>query len=317
MHPNPIHALMNTTPLSSKKMLYLIFSILSAIILFIYSLTSFSHELQKAGGGYLKKSLEHLTKFRLSAYALGVVATGIIQSSSAVIAIVIALVDAGTLRLLPGLATILGANLGTTVTAWLVSFKLTGIGPFFIVLGATLSLALRRFSVIGKSIFYFGFIFFTLDLISHSMGPLKAHPMLADYLSGQTNVYLAVVAGAIVTAVIQSSSVTTGLAIILLSQNLLTIPAAIGIVLGANIGTTLTGLIVSIGLSKPAQKAALAGLFFNLTGVILIAFFIKPFIYFMTTEFGHNVVPWSQVFFNLILAVLFLPWLKQIEKLLL
>jgi len=298
-------------------MLYLIFSILSAIILFIYSLTSFSHELQKAGGGYLKKSLERLTKFRISAYVLGVAATGIIQSSSAVIAIVIGLVDAGTLRFLPGIATILGANLGTTVTAWLVSFKLTSIGPFFIVLGGTLSLALRRFSVIGKSVFYFGFIFFTLDLISHSMGPLKTHPMLADYLSSQTNVYLAVVAGAIVTAIIQSSSVTTGLAIILLSQNLLAIPVAIGIVLGANIGTTFTGLVVSIGLSKPAQKVALANLFFNVTGVVLIAFFIKPFIHFMTTEFGHNVVPWSQVFFNLILAFLFLPWLKQIERLLL
>jgi len=143
--------------------LRILFASISAIVLFLYGLEGFSREIQTVGGEALRKWLGHLTKSRWRAVVLGAVATAIIQSSSAVTSLTVALVDAGTITLRSSMGVLLGANIGTTSTAWLVSLKLTGIGPFFIVLGFVLSAILTRFEVLGKAAFYFEFIFFSLD----------------------------------------------------------------------------------------------------------------------------------------------------------
>src|SRR5205809_5358244 len=135
----------------------ILLAVASAIVLFLYGLEGFSQEIQRLGGATLSKWLGRLTESRWRGLLLGAVATAIVQSSSAITSLTVALVDAGTMSFGSSLGVLLGANIGTTSTAWLVSLKLTSIGPFFIVLGTALS-APTRFKILGKAAFYFGFI---------------------------------------------------------------------------------------------------------------------------------------------------------------
>ena len=144
--------------------LQVLFSAASAVILFLFSLQSFSYELQTAGGDTLRTWLGRVTANRWRALLAGTGATALLQSSSAVTALADTLVDAGVISFKSSLGVLLGANIGTTTTAWLVSFKLTNIGPYFIVAGALVSLIPTRYKYLGKAIFYFGVVFFALNL---------------------------------------------------------------------------------------------------------------------------------------------------------
>jgi Na/Pi-cotransporter len=217
--------------------LRILFAAISAIVLFLYGLEAFSREIQAVGRGTLRRSLGRLTDSRWRGVVLGIVATAIIQSSSAITSLTVALVDAGVITLRSSLGVLLGANIGTTSTAWLVSLKLTGIGPFFIVLGTVLSAIPIRLKMLGKAAFYFGFIFFSLDLVSLTLKPLAQSPLFAEILSRSSTPLTGVLAGMVLTAIVQSSSITTGLCILLVQQTILPATAAIFIVIGANIGT--------------------------------------------------------------------------------
>jgi phosphate:Na+ symporter len=199
---------------------------------------------------------------------LGAVATAIVQSSSAVTSLIVTLVDAGTMSFGSSLAVLLGANVGTTSTAWLVSLKLTSIGPFFIVVGALVSAFPSRFKILGKVAFYFGFIFFSLEMVSFTLKPLAQSPLFTELLGLSSTPIKGVLAGLFITAIIQSSSITTGLCILLVQQNLMPVAAAIPVVIGANIGTTATALVASIKMQKTARRVALANLCFNTFGVL-------------------------------------------------
>ena len=221
---------------------------ISAILLFLYGLEGFSQEIQRVGGGTLNKWLVKLTESRWRGVLLGAVATAIVQSSSAVTSLTVALVDAGSMSFRSSLGVLLGANVGTTSTAWLVSLKLTSIGPFFIVLGALLSALPTRFKMLGKVAFYFGFIFFSLDLVSFTLKPLAQNPIFTEVLIRSSTPLAGVATGVFITAIVQSSSITTGLCILLVQQNLMPVTTAIPIVIGANIGTTSTAWLVSLKL---------------------------------------------------------------------
>jgi phosphate:Na+ symporter len=200
---------------------------------------------------------------------IGAIFTAVIQSSSATSVITIGLVNAGVLSFKNSVGIIFGANIGTTVTAQLVAFKLTAFAPLFIVVGFALSLVRTRASIFGKSIFYFGFVFFSLNLISSSLQPLHNEPTLLEYLLRPQNPLLAVLAGCVFTALVQSSSVTTGLAIIFTQQGLLGLENAVPIIVGANIGTTATALIAMFNMDLAAKKTALSHFLFNVGGVLL------------------------------------------------
>ena len=285
-------------------------SIVSAIVLFLYGLSAFSQEIQAVGGETLKKWLGRLTESRWMALVLGGLATAIVQSSSAVTALTVALVDAGTISFRSSLGVLLGANIGTTSTAWLVSLKLTSIGPFFIVFGTVLSALPTRFKILGKAAFYFGFIFFSLDVVSFTLKPLAQNAVFAEVLSRSTTPLMGVLAGTLVTAIVQSSSITTGLCILLVQQSLLPTTAAIPIVIGANIGTTATALVASIKMQRTARRVAVANLCFNAFGVALFMPFLGWFAV-RVLEFAGDpgmAVAWAQLIFNVVmsLAVLFM-----------
>ena len=293
----------------------------SAIVLFLFGLEGFSQELQRLGGATLSKWLETLTKSSWRAVLLGAVATAVVQSSSAVTSLTVALVDAGSISFRSSLGVLLGANVGTTSTAWLVSLKLTSIGPFFIVLGALLSALPIRLKMLGKVAFYFGFIFFSLDVVSYTLKPLAENPVFTELLSRSSSPLAGVIAGLLITAIVQSSSITTGLCILLVQQNLMPVTAAIPIVIGANIGTTTTALVASIKMQKTARRVALANLCFNIFGVLLFLPFLGTFALRIVQLAGDPgmAVAWAQLIFNLVMvfAVLVLLRLfrRQVESL--
>jgi len=292
--------------------LRVLLSIVSAIVLFLYGLEAFSHEIQTVGGETLSKWLSRLTQRRWRAVLLGAVATAIVQSSSAITALTVALVDAGTMSFQSSLGVLLGANVGTTSTAWLVSLKLTSIGPIFIVLGALVSALPIRFRTFGKAAFYFGFIFFSLDVVSFALKPLSQSPVFAEILSRSSSPVMGVLAGMLITAIVQSSSITTGLCILLVQQNIMAATAAIPIVIGANIGTTATALVASIKMQKIARRVAVANVCFNTFGVLLFAPFLGQF-GLKVVEFAGEpgmAVAWAQLLFNVVMTLAVLVLLR-------
>ena len=296
--------------------LRILLAAVSAIVLFLYGLEAFSREIQAVGGETLAKWLNRLTESRWRAVLLGTVATAIVQSSSAVSSLVVAFVDAGTMTFRSSLGVLLGANIGTTSTAWLVSLKLTGIGPFFIIFGTVLGALPTRFKMLGKAAFYFGFIFFSLDVVSATLKPLAQNPVFAEILGRSSTPLMGVLAGAVITALVQSSSITTGVCILLVQQDILAGYAAIPIVIGANIGTTATALVASIKMQKTARRVAVANLCFNTFGVLLFLPFLGWFSVEVVKFAGEPsmAVAWGQVIFNVVMSIAVLIMLRIFQR---
>jgi phosphate:Na+ symporter len=283
--------------------------VLSALLLFLYGLEHFSKELQTIGSDRLPRWLGMATRHRFNGFMLGAAVTAVVQSSSAVSALVVALVNGGTLSFAASLAVLLGAKVGTTSTAWLVSHELTHIGPYLIVLGAALTVLPFAIRVAGRAIFYFGFIFFALDLVSESLEPLKQAPWVLSWLAQADVPWMGVLIGIVVTVVLQSSSVVSGLAIVLVQQGVLSPLGAVAVVVGATLGTTATSLIASIPMDRFARRAALMNLLFNAVGVLLVMPFITPFGEWALALGGSagQGVAVANLAFNLAVALLFLP----------
>lgn len=242
---------------------------LTATILFIFGLESFSKEIERLSGEHFRKSLANVTKFPIVGVGIGALVTMVIQSSSATSVITISLVNAGVLSFKNSVGIIFGSNVGTTITAQLVAFKLTSFAPFLIIIGFFLSILRSKYSIFGKTVFYFGFVFFSLNLIAASLEPLQANEALIKILTSPQNPVYAIAFGCIFTALVQSSSVTTGLAIVFTQQGLVSLENAVPLIMGANIGTTATAFIAVFNMDIAAKKAALSHFLFNIGGVIL------------------------------------------------
>lgn len=295
----------------------IILSIFSAIILFLHGLSSFNKELKEVFGEKLQGFVSKITANRFSAFLVGAVFTVFIQSSTAVSTLTVSFVNAGIITFVDSLAVMIGASVGTTATAWLVSLKLTGLGPIFIVLGSIIGFLPTKFKVFGRGIFYFGFIFFSLDLISQAIGPLKTDQDILDLLLYAKTPILGVVIGAFLTIILQSSTVVTGLAIIFVQQGILPAVDSIPIVLGANIGTTTTAIVASFKMSIFAKKAALANLVMTTIGVALLFPFIDVFSAWVLNHASEPslAVAIAHLTFNLINAIIFMIFLKPFARL--
>lgn len=290
---------------------------IAAVTLFLYGLQSFSREIQTLSDGPLRRTLALATKNRFTAALTGMVATAVLQSSSAVSSLAVALSDAGLLGLRAVLGVLIGSNVGTASTAFLVSFKIHGLGAYFIVLGSILSLLPLRARVIGKTLFYFGFILFALDLIGGAMEPFYQEPHVLEWLRWAERPYVGILLGVLFTALFQSSSVVTGMAVILADAGALQLTGAVAVVLGANIGTTSTALIASLAMKPLARAAAQANMIFNTIGVLLAYPFIRQLTE-LSWDLGESstglAVAFSHLTFNLgmaAFALLTMPWLKN------
>lgn len=286
--------------------------IIAAITLFIYGLQSFSKEIESFGREKLSRWIDKFTRLPLGGFFLGAIITAVIQSSTLVSSLTVSLVNSGVITFRNSLLIVLGTNIGNTSTAWIASFQSSFIGPFFLVLGTLISMIPAKISVAGKPVFYFGFIFFSLAFISQAMEPIKSDPILIEILSKAQHPLMGILYGIVITVIIQSSSVVVGLVIVLISQGVLTLETAIPIVVGANIGTTSTALLVSLSLQPMSKLVAISASTFNLLGVI-ITYPLFGLLASMAKKFTDN--PSMQVataftISNMYVSVFFLIFLK-------
>lgn len=253
--------------------------VLAAVLLFLHGLGAFSDELTRVGGDRLRVWLQRLTRQDWMAAATGAVATALIQSSSAVTSMAVTLADRRAIAARATLGVMIGANVGTTLTAWLVALKVEGLGPLFVSVGGLWSLlGPQRWRAHGKALFYFGLIFLALDLIAQALAPLARNPAVLQ-ASGQLDTpLLALAFGLLLTAAAQSSSVVSGLAVLAVGQGLVSPLAAVWVVAGANVGTSSTALFASAALGALARRLAVCNAAFNVLGVALFATLLQPLV---------------------------------------
>lgn len=313
-----------------------IFQLIGGLGLFLLGMHLMSEGLQKSSGDSLKKILEKLTTNRLIGTGVGAVVTAIIQSSSATTVMVVGFVNAGLMTLTQALSVILGANIGTTITGQIISFKISGIALPCIGIGAVLYIFFRKpaLQYLGQIVMGFGLLFLGMDTMTEAFKPLaKSEEFKSIFVYFSHNPVVAVLAGAVTTLVVQSSSATMGITIALATAGIIDFPAAAALVLGENIGTTITANLAALNASRPAKQAAFGHFLFNLIGVSYMLIFLVPFMNFINfitpgdvaetikqgTEtiypnIGRHIAN-LHTMFNIINTLIFLPFLPLLAKL--
>ncbi len=249
------------------------------LAIFLYGMELLTNALKASTGRRLKTLLARMTTNRFKGVVAGALVTAIIQSSSVTTVLVVGFVSAGLMHLQQSIPIIMGASIGTTITAQIIAFKITHFALLIIALGFGLQF-LGRNEVIqrtGTMIFGFGMIFFGMSLMGDATSPLRDYPPFIRFLQEMEHPLYGILASAAFTAVVQSSSATTGVIIVLASQGLITLDQGIALVFGANIGTCVTALLAAIGKSREALRTALVHILFNTLGVIVWFWFIPEF----------------------------------------
>jgi phosphate:Na+ symporter len=241
------------------------------LALFLHGMTMMSNAMRAMAGCKLKTIMARLAGNRLSALLTGVVITTVVQSSSVTSVIAIGFVSAGILSLAQALAVIMGAAVGSTVTAQIIAFDVSNLAFLLVAAGFGLSMwKTRRLAALsGTVIMGLGILFIGLSMMSGFMAPLRAHQPFLDLMASMSNPLLGILIGAVFTAVVQSSSATLGVIIALASQGLIPLEAGIALVFGANVGTTITGLLATIGQPRTALQAAVGLFVFKLLLVLV------------------------------------------------
>ncbi len=315
--------------------LFDVLTLLGGLALFLFGMNVMGDGLEKAAGNQLKTILEKLTSSPIRGFFLGLAVTAVIQSSSATTVMVVGFVSSGVMTLYQAVGIIMGANVGTTVTAWILSLndidgggflmdllKPTSFSPILAVIGIALLMFAKsgRKKDVGSILVGFATLMFGMTTMSDAVAGLKDVPEFANILLMFSNPILGVLAGAVLTAIIQSSSASVGILQALSSTGAVTFGAAIPIILGQNIGTTVTALLSSAGAPKNARRAALIHLYFNVIGtvVFLILFYVAralipmPFLEGPASELGISIV---HTLFNVVCTAAMLPFSKMLVKL--
>lgn len=265
----------------------IVFGLLGGLAVFIYGMNLMSESLQKAAGEKMKSILALLTKNRIMGVIAGALVTAVLQSSSATTVMAIGFVSAGLMSLPQAISIIFGANIGTTMTAQIIAFKITDYIYAFIFVGFILTFVCKseRIKSIGQTIFAFGLLFLGIETMGDVMKPLASSPVFTDLIGKVSGIpVLGLLLGTAMTLVVQSSSATIAVLQNFAAQpgvdgvtSILGLVGAIPILLGDNIGTTITALLASLGQSRDAKRTAIAHTIFNLSGSLVFIWFIKPY----------------------------------------
>lgn len=298
--------------------------IVTGLALFLYGMNVMGDGLQKSAGDKMKSIIEALTRNRIMAVFIGMVVTAIIQSSSATTVMVVGLVNAGIMNLTQSVGIIMGADIGTTITAQLVSINLTALAPFSIALGVVINLSTKNSNIkkYSEILIGFGILFLGMDIMKSACKPLRTYEpftsLLTRFGSGTLlDTFLAIGTGFLVTGVIQSSSATTGIMIALAAAGLLNIESAFPVLLGANIGTCITALLSSIGTKRVAKRAALIHLTIKLIGTLLFALLLSDITVDLVQRMSDDParqIAWAHTLFNVINTMILLPFAPLIVK---
>ena len=302
------------------NLIQLLFSLIGGLGLFIFGIKLMGDGLQKAAGQKMKDILSKLTSNRFVGLGLGTLVTSIIQSSSATTVMVVGFVNAGLMTLVQAIPIIFGANIGTTITAQLIAFKLTDYALPITGIGAAMYLfgQKKRTRQIGEAILGFGVLFLGLGIISSAVKPLGQSEIIKHaFIRLSYNPFLGILVGAIATAIVQSSSVTTGIVLALASTGLLSLGGAIPIIIGTNIGTCITAILASIGTNLSAKRAAVSHILFNVLGTIIALFLLPAYMFLVlrsSSELMRQIANFHTIF-NIVNAALFIGFVPLFAKL--
>ena len=240
--------------------------------LFLFGMELMSDSIEKVAGARLRRILEIFTTNRFMGMIVGIIFTGIIQSSSACTVMVVSFVNSGLMNLYQAAGVILGANIGTTITSQLVSFNLSKIAPLILLVGVVVMMFTKKEKVrkVAEVVVGFGILFVGLSTMSQAMANMKNEPQVVNLLMSLKNPFLATLMGFALTAIIRSSSVTVSIVLLLANQDLLPLPITLYIILGCNIGACATAMLASMTGKKDAKRAALIHLLFNIIGTVII-----------------------------------------------
>jgi len=311
----------------------LIYALIGGLGMFIYGMKLMSDGLQKSAGNSLKMILEKLTSNRVIGMFVGLLVTAIIQSSSATTVMVVGFVNAGLMNLMQALSVVLGANIGTTITAQIIAFKISHLALPAIGIGVVMRLFIKGKNThnYGEILLGFGFLFLGMETMTKGFAPLNHNETFKHaFVLFSSNPFLAVFAGTVLTMVVQSSSATLGITIALATIGIIDYRAACALVLGENIGTTITANLAAIGANKAARRAALGHLLFNTFGVMYMIFLLPWLMQLVDylTPGAANIVAADgtrpnlarhianlHTMFNVINTLIFLPLLPLLAKL--
>lgn len=312
-----------------------VLNMLGGLALFLYGMNAMGDGLAKVSGGRLESVLEKLTKKRIMAVLLGAAVTAVIQSSSATTVMVVGFVNSGIMKLNQAIGIIMGANIGTTITSWILA--LTGIqsdnifvsllkpssfSPILAVIGAAFILFSKkdRKKDIGTIMVGFAILMFGMETMSAAVKPLANVPQFTNMFTMFTNPVLGMIVGAVLTAVIQSSSASVGILQALCATGGVTMASAIPIIMGQNIGTCVTSLISAAGANKNAKRAALVHFYFNLIGTIIfmvVFYTLNAFLHFEILNMTANawLIALVHSCFNIAATIIFMPFGDLLAKL--
>ena len=250
----------------------IILGLMGGLGLFLYGMKLMSDALEKAAGAKMRSILEFFTKTPLRGILVGIFFTAIIQSSSASTVMVVSFVNSGLLNLYQAAGVIMGANIGTTVTSQLISFNLSALAPAIVMAGVILAMFCKKNKVqrIGEVFLGFGILFMGLTTMSSSMSVLRESPEVVEIMGSLSSHFAALLVGIIVTTILQSSSATVGIILLLAQQGLLEISICLFIIMGCNIGSCVSALLAGLNGKRDAKRAALIHLLFNLIGTALM-----------------------------------------------
>lgn len=292
--------------------------------MFLYGMKLMSDGIEKAAGAKLREILEVFTRNKITGLIVGIIFTGIIQSSSAATAMTVSFVNAGLMDLYQASGIIFGANIGTTVTSQLVSFNLSAAAPIFVLVGVIMIQFIDNPTVkkLGDVVLGFGILFTGLTTMKESMSFLKDSQTFVNILAGLSNPALAIFIGFAVTSILQSSSVTVSIVLVMASQGLLNLQICFFIILGCNIGACSTALLASLGGKKMAKRAALIHFLFNVIGslifFVVLLIFKDPIADFIINFSGGDMgraVANTHTSFKIIQVIMLFPFSKWIIKL--
>ena len=293
------------------------FNIAGGVALFLYGIRLMSEALQLLAGEKMRELIANLTKTPLRGIFVGMLVTVLIQSSTGTTVMTVSFVNAGLLNLKQAIGIIMGANIGTTITAQIIAFKIEAVALPLIALGMVLTISAKskQLQYLANGIIGLGMLFMGMQIIGNSSHLISEHKNLLLILS--RNPLTGVIAGMILTILIQSSAATIGLTMAVASQGLIDLDAAIPIILGDNLGTTLTAVVVAMGSTRPAKQAAAAHVLFNLIGtlIFLLAFpLYRELVIWSSPDIGRQIAN-AHTIFNILNTVLFFPFVSLLAKL--
>ncbi|MGN0338825.1 MAG: Na/Pi cotransporter family protein [Lachnospiraceae bacterium] len=302
----------------------LILTLMGGLGLFLFGMNFMSQGLQKAAGAKLRSVLTAISKNKYIAVLFGALFTAIIQSSGATTVMVVTFVNAGLMELTQAVGIIFGANIGTTITAQLVSFNLTAVAPVILFVGVVMFLFMKKpiFKKIGEVVIGFGALFMGISMMSGAMSQLNDYPAVINTLAQLTNPVLAILVGLIITVIVQSSSVTVSILLLMAGQGLVTLPICFYFILGCNIGSCTPAVMAAMDAKKEAKRAALIHVLFNVFGMIIISviliFAMEPFTAFIQAISGSDIkrsVANTDTIYKVFQTLIFLPVSTQFIKL--